>query len=405
MPKEEVFSIMDNLWNAEKLYGRDAVIKSVLGCFHDENENLVVMEVVDETYKSFSSVDLFGYATALTGSYDYKETVKKHILGNKYFSNFNIGVTATIGGSGAISNVIRGYTDPGQTILLPEYMWEPYKVFAKSNGLNYESYVLFDGDKFSLDDLARKVIKIAKKQRKTVLLINDPCHNPTGYSLSFEEWEQIMKILEEAAKFGDVVLLNDVAYLDYDFRGHSEARRHFKLFSNLPENILTVIAFSISKSLTCYGLRVGAAVAISSSREVIDDFNRVSAVLCRSTWSTVPKGGMDLFVKLHEDGNLSARLMAERDNIIGILKKRSAVFMEEAEKIGLHHLPFSGGFFLTIPLDTETARNVIQDLKSKNVFVLPIDGGLRIALCSVQTIKLRLLAQHLHDSISRFKVN
>ncbi|MDR0631754.1 MAG: aminotransferase class I/II-fold pyridoxal phosphate-dependent enzyme [Holosporaceae bacterium] len=403
MPTGDAFSLMSDLRITEKTYGRDAVIESVLGCFLDEDENLISMDVVNETYKNLSSVDLFSYAASITGPNDYRESVKKHVLGDhiEYFANSHIGVVATVGGSGAISNVIKGYTDPGQTILLPNYVWEPYKIFAQSNGLNCEFYTLFDGDQFFVNDLVGRIIKIAQQHHKVILMINDPCQNPTGYSLSFEEWEQVVQALKVAAQYGDVILLDDVAYLDYDFRGHSEARRHFRLLAHLPENILSVIAFSISKSLTCYGLRVGAEIAISSSKKVIDDFNRVSSVLGRSTWSTVPRGGMDLFVKLHEDENLFAKLKTERDRIIAILKERAKIFLEEAKNIGLYHLPFRGGFFLTVPMWPELTKAVVQDLKRKNVFVLPIEGGLRIALCSAPTRKLRLLAQHIRDSIEK----
>ncbi len=31
-----------------------------------------------------------------------------------------------------------------------------------------------------------------EKQNRLVIVINDPCHNPTGYSLSEDEWKKVI---------------------------------------------------------------------------------------------------------------------------------------------------------------------------------------------------------------------
>lgn len=43
-------------------------------------------------------------------------------------------------------------------------------------------------------------------------------------------------------------------------------------FSNLPENIFTIFAFSMSKGYTLYGQRTGAMVGLSSSKELTTEF-------------------------------------------------------------------------------------------------------------------------------------
>ncbi|MDQ9829839.1 hypothetical protein RFX70_13590, partial [Acinetobacter baumannii] len=65
---------------------------------------------------------------------------------------------------------------------------------------------------------------------------------------------------------------------------------------------------------------------------------------------------------------------------------------------GLITCPFRSGFFITIPLK-ENAAEIIADLKSKKVFVLPVLGGMRIALCSVPCNKIEKLPKILAESI------
>ena len=280
-------------------------------------------------------------------------------------------------------------------------MWEAYKHLAAANGLKFDTYSLFDRDGFNLSSFSEKVLKMVKKQHKVLAVINDPCQNPTGYSLSLEEWKSVVEILKEAAKYGEVILLDDIAYLDYDFRGAAKSREYMTLFNGLPENILVIIAASMSKSFTSYGLRVGAQVAVSSSPKVIEEFDTASTFLCRTSWSNTTRGGMKLLAEIYENENLLKEVEDEREEKIILLEKRAEIFLREAKKEGLITCPFRSGFFITIPLK-ENAAEIIADLKSKKVFVLPVLGGMRIALCSVPCNKIEKLPKILAESIKKF---
>ncbi len=263
---KNLFDITREVKEAEAEYGKENVINSTIGTFYGEDENLSVLNTVEKIYKNLPAAELFGYAPGISGSKEYKEAVKENVFdiykssfdksfigvtatpggtgailfgyapgisGSKeykeavkenvfdiYKSSFDksfIGVTATPGGTGAIHNTLKAYMDCGETVLLPEFMWEAYKHLAAANGLKFDTYSLFDGDGFNLSSFSEKVLKMVKKQHKVLAVINDPCQNPTGYSLSLEEWKAVVEILKEAAKYGEVILLDDIAYLDYDF--------------------------------------------------------------------------------------------------------------------------------------------------------------------------------------------
>lgn len=398
-----VFEITKEVKEAEVKFGKDNVINSTIGTFYGEDENLAVLNTVEKYYKNLPAAELFGYASGISGSLEYKEAVIKNVF-DIYSTRFDksyIGVTATAGGTGAIHNTLKAYLDCGETVLLPEYMWEAYKSLAAANGLKYDTYNLFDGDKFNLSSFSEKVLMMAKKQHRVLAIINDPCQNPTGYSLSFEEWKSVIEILKEAAKYGEVILLNDIAYIDYDFRGSVKSREYMTLFNGLPENILVILAFSMSKSFTSYGLRVGAQVAVSSSKKIIEEFDTSSTFLCRTSWSNTAKGGMKLFADVYKDKELLEKVENERQEKILLLEKRAKIFMSEAKKYNLDVCPFRSGFFVTIPL-VENAKEIIADLKSQKVFVLPTIGGMRIAICSVPCKKIEKLPEIIITSIKKF---
>lgn len=66
-----------------------------------------------------------------------------------------------------------------------------------------------------------------------------------------------------------------------------EVRKIFKKLSNLPANILSIVAYSMSKGFTLYGQRTGAMIGVSSSKEIIEEFAAINQYTSRATWSNI----------------------------------------------------------------------------------------------------------------------
>ena len=53
-----------------------------------------------------------------------------------------------------------------------------------------------------------------------------------------------------------------------------------------------------------------------------------------------------------------------------LLEKRARAFVENAKEVGLIHLPYFGGFFISIPCDKP--KEVAEKLKEKELTLIPI---------------------------------
>lgn len=104
-------------------------------------------------------------------------------------------------------------------MIIPEICWGSYSLMASMDNLKTKSYTLFEGDHFNVASFKAVCEEVMKEQKKVVAIINDPCHNPTGYSLSAQEWDEVIQVLNELSTQGPVVLLNDIAYIDFAYRG------------------------------------------------------------------------------------------------------------------------------------------------------------------------------------------
>ena len=84
-----------------------------------------------------------------------------------------------------------------------------------------------------------------------------------------------------------------------------------KKFSNLPEHIFVLFAYSMSKAFTLYGQRAGALVGLSSSQDVIREFEEAGKYSARTSWSNVNRAAMTLLSVIRRDPVLLKELEAE----------------------------------------------------------------------------------------------
>jgi len=392
--QDEVFKAVALVKEAKVKYGKDNVIDATIGTLCSESGEIVALKTVFDTYDKIDPKIKASYSSSFTGNPNYCNQVAKWVFGNSGI-NLPFATLATPGGTGAISTTFQSCLNQGETILLPEVAWGSYKLMANQYGLEINTYKLFDKDVFNLVDFADKCHAIVNKQQKLVVVINDPCHNPTGYSLTINEWENVIAILNECSKQGPVVLLNDIAYIDYSY-DLAHVRDYMHTFNNISDNVAIVIAFSCSKTCTSYGLRIGASIILAKQQNAVREMEIVFEKLARSTWSNVGNAGMENFVRVTID-NL-VEFEKEKNYYVDLLKERSDIFVREAAEVQLPIYPYKEGFFVTIMIDdNEVVTKYHQALIDNNIFAVKVNKGIRVAICSVSVEQTKGLAKRMSD--------
>lgn len=384
---DTVFAIVDKAKKAIRERGADAVVNGTIGSLFTEEGQLCAFDTVFDSLKHLDNKVLAAYAVDFTGNPDFKDRVAKWVLNGN--SNLYSEVIATPGGTGAVGMTIQECLDPGQTVILPEIAWGSYTLMAQMNNLNTAFYHLFEGDHFNLDSFKQTVRNVMEKQDRLVIVINDPCHNPTGYSMSRQEWEDVVAFLNECSQTHPVVLLNDIAYIDYAY-GQEKAKEYMSVFDSISDNVAVVIAFSLSKSMTSYGMRCGAAIILAKEKEGALQLKRVFEKDARATWSNVNNGAMAMFVDVM-DNHLEA-YKAEKQKYVDLLKERSDIFVREADAAGLAHYPYKEGFFVTLSMDNDLRDRYHEALMAEDIYTVKVNKGIRVAVCSMPVAKVEGLA-------------
>jgi len=380
-----------------KEIGVENVINATIGAILDEDGKLVFLKTVEETFRNLPRTEYSAYAP-IKGTPEYIACVVEQCFGKSRPEGY-IEAIATPGGTGITHHVVHNYTEPGDEVLTSDWFWGAYTALCDDNQRKLRTYKLFtDEGTFNHESFQANVRDMALKQTNVVIIINTPAHNPTGFTVSTEDWVTILGFLKALVAEGKnkVILDVDVAYLDYA-GPRDEVREFFKVFSNLPAEILTIVAYSMSKGYTVYGQRMGAMIAITSDEEIAQEFVDINAYTSRATWSNTSRPTMSTMVEIAKNPAKQAAYEEERNSYYELIKERAAIFMEEAKACGLPVLPYQAGFFISIPSIDSAA--VCDELHKVNAYLVPLKAGVRLAVCAVPKRQIKGLAQKIYDAM------
>ena len=376
-----------------KIAAGERVIDATLGCLFGDDGRLLVVNCWDEVASTVDPRKVSGYAP-ISGISDFNNAIISDTF-NGYDGLKDISVSsATPGGTGAVTSSIVNFLKPGETLISPHLYWGPYKTISKLNGRNLETYKTFTKDlNFNLDGLDESVQKTTKTNKRTLVVINSPCNNPTGYSLNSEEWDGVGDILVNSSKKSKISLVVDLAY----FKFGPKNDHWIKVLDRIVDDVQVLIAWSGSKSFTKYGSRVGGIIALNSSAESREKLKRAFSYSSRGTWSNCNHLGQFIATKLMTNPKYIQQVRGEREAIIDLLQERVNAFNEEAKKYGLVYPRYEGGFFVTV--FCENPQEVARRMREKNVYLIPVKDGVRVGLCSVSSKFIPELVEVLNSSL------
>lgn len=357
----------------------EPVVNATLGALLDDQGALAVLPSAARAVREVPALEWATYAP-IAGSPAFLQAVVRDLFPAREDLRQACAAAATPGGTGALRHAIAAFLEPGQRLLSTSFYWGPYATLADENERGIDTFRMFDAaGGLDLEALDAALARHLSAQGRALLILNDPCHNPTGYSMTAADWAGVARLLERHATRGSLAVVLDGAYCAYGPDG--DLSRPLAALTPLADRILLLVAWSASKTFTHYGLRVGALVAVVPDPAQRADVQAALTFACRGTWSNCNRGGLTAVTRLLSDAALARDVGAERAGLVRLLGERVAVFNREAAARGLQHPAYEGGFFVTVLLPR--AAEVGLRMKAQGVFAVPVDGGLRLGLCAV----------------------
>ena len=356
----------------------ESILNATIGTLSGEDGKLAVMPSVLETLARVDARAAAGYAP-VAGIPAFLDATIADVFGDGPVARQAVAV-ATPGGTGAVYESVLNFLEPGQKLLTTTFHWGPYTGVARSIGRDAETFPMFTNDgSFDIDGLARSLDRHVDTQGRALVVLNFPCHNPTGYSLGHDEWRRVVEVVSRAAERAPVSVLLDVAYYTFGARAARTWIDHVSGF--LKGGATVLIAWTASKAFTQYGARVGSLIALHPDDEERAQIKNALGFTCRSTWSNSNHLGQRAITELLTNPELRRRADAERTELSSLLLKRIEAFNAGAKAVGLKTPRYDSGFFSMVY--TRDAERTAAKMRDLGVFVLPLKGAVRVALCGV----------------------
>ena len=379
---------------AKRAAAGESILNATMGALVDDGGRLAVMPTVLEAFGRVPAGRSAGYAP-ISGTAAYRDAVVKDLFGDGPLSRQAVAV-ATPGGTGAVYQAVVNFLEPDQSLLTASYFWGPYREIARHAGRSLDTFPMFRSDgAFDVEGLAAGLDRHAATQQRALLILNFPCHNPTGYSLGPDEWRRAADTIRRVGEQVPVTVLIDAAYLRF---GGAAAKNWTTVVPTLLQSTTVLIAWTASKSFAQYGSRVGAMVALHRDPAELDQIANALGYSCRATWSNCNHAGMLAVTDLLTDATLALRADEERAALIGLLQERIDAFNGEAASAGLKTPRYDSGFFVAV--FTRNADATARTMREMGVYVTPIQGAVRAALCSTPVASVPRLVEALARGVS-----
>jgi len=284
------------------------------------------------------------------------------------------------------------WIDPGDVVILPDMMWGNYNmILGIRKAARIRTYPIFTSEgAFNVKAFEEAVRDEARKNKKITVLLNFP-HNPTGYTATQTEGEQIVKILTDIAQSGNHVLaVTDDSYFGLFYEPETLKESVFASLCGRDPRLLAVKLDGCTKENFVWGLRVGFVTyglkAKTDPTAVYDALEKKTAGCIRGNISNASHLGQSIVLKSMQNENFAA----EKQEKFHILKKRAhtvkTVLADAKYQDAWDVYPFNSGYFMCIRLKSVNAEKLRVHLLDKyGVGLISIgDENLRIAFSCLE---------------------
>jgi aromatic-amino-acid transaminase len=383
-------------------YPNDAIVSAVGEVVDDRGVRAYLPTFVEEAARIYREQPDQAIAYAdIGGRAGYLDASMRYILPGEFAAG-HVARVAVAGLASAIYTSLQVLARHGD-VFVPEPYWPHYPGMIEDLEGRYHGFPLLDTRQaFNAEALAAGLREIPP-QGTAAIILNTPCHNPTGYSLTREDWRRLREVVWEHAEVGKRIgLVIDTAYVDYYWREPQSIQQDI-IMSLMPlhERLTLAIGWTISKTFLAYGQRLGTLLMIASTPQQAADLQQRiyrTTMATYSQCSTVPQLVIE---RLHADAHKLRQIQAEREPVRAMLARRNAAFEAALSQTGLVSLPGDGGFFRTVELPAgANALDVVRRLAEKRVaMVAQSDHQLRVAVCSVPEAKMLAMCERISEVV------
>lgn len=249
----------------------------------------------------------------ITGLVAYSAAVKELVFGaaSEVVDQGRVITVQTLSGTGALkvgADFLRAFTS-ATDVVISDPSWENHRALFTRAGFAVGTYSYYSPQGVAFEQMMHDLNQAAAG---TVVVLHACCHNPTGFDLTVDQWDQVVALTAQRG----LIPFVDMAYQGFA-RGLVPDAGAIAKFAASGQSFL--VATSFSKSMGLYGERVGAlSLVTDSSDEATRVASRVKQII-RTNYSSPPTHGASVAARILTDPALRVQwdtdLASMRDRI------------------------------------------------------------------------------------------
>lgn len=285
------------LTEAFKSDPRPSKVNLGVGVYLDETGKLPLMRCVAQAEQRLVAEAKPHAYLGIDGLPSYTKLVRELVFGADHpaVADDRIVTVASLGGTGALKLGADFITtlNPGATVLISDPSWENHRAIFSRADFQADSYRYYDAELKGID-FEGMISDLEAAAPGSVVVLHACCHNPTGYDLTAQQWDQVIQVISA----GRLVPFLDMAYQGF---GHGVVDDGAVIGRFVAAGLQPFVATSFSKSFGLYGERVGALHIVTANA---DEAKRVLSqvkIVIRTNYSNPPTFGAAIVAQVLGD--------------------------------------------------------------------------------------------------------
>jgi aromatic-amino-acid transaminase len=258
-----------------------------VGVYFDDNGKLPLLECVQAAEKQMMADPKARGYLPIDGIAAYDQAVKNLVFGtgSEPVTSGRVATVQCIGGTGGLkigADFLR-HLNPQAKVLISDPSWENHRALFSQAGFTVESYPYYDAATRGIN-FTGMLAALNAAPAGTVVVLHACCHNPTGYDITPEQWDQVIATVKAKA----LVPFLDMAYQGFGY-GIKEDGMAVQKF--VDAGLTFFVSTSFSKSFSLYGERVGALSVLCTDKEEASRVLSQLKIMIRTNYSNPPIHG------------------------------------------------------------------------------------------------------------------
>ena len=283
----------DPIRGLNEQFGADtnpAKVNLGVGVYYDDNGKLPLLKCVVEAERQMLEAPKARGYLPIDGIAAYDKAVQGLVFGadSEVVTGGRVATVQAIGGTGGlkIGADFLKKVNPNATVLISDPSWENHRALFSTAGFPVGTYPYYDAENRGIN-FAGMLAAIDAAPAGTVILLHACCHNPTGYDITGEQWDQVIASIKAR---------NLVAFLDMAYQGFGDgiAEDGAVIGKFVAAGLDFFVSTSFSKSFSLYGERVGALSVVCASKEEATRVLSQLKIAIRTNYSNPPTHGAQI---------------------------------------------------------------------------------------------------------------